>query len=68
MASLEDGGPAATAGILVGDTVVAVDGVVVTGPDSLRHALNSRPGKTVKVTLLRGGQKLEVELALGSRS
>jgi S1-C subfamily serine protease len=68
VASLEDGGPAATAGILVGDTVVAVDGVVVTGPDSLRHALNSRPGKTVKVTLLRGGQKLEVELALGSRS
>jgi S1-C subfamily serine protease len=68
VASLEDGGPAATAGILVGDTLVDVDGVAVTGPDSLRHVLYSRPGKTVKVTLLRGGQKVEVDLALGSRS
>jgi len=68
VASLEDGGPAATAGILVGDILVEVDGEAVSGPDSLRRVLASRPGKQVKVALVRGGQRQEVEVTLGGGS
>jgi S1-C subfamily serine protease len=67
VASLDDGGPAATAGILVGDIITEVDGAAVSGPDSLRHALNSRPGKTVKVVLLRGGAKQDIDITIGTR-
>ena len=68
VANVEDGAPAATAGVLIGDILIEVDGVAITGPDSLRVALGDRPGKTVKIALLRGGNKLEVELALGSKA
>jgi S1-C subfamily serine protease len=68
VASLEDGGPAATAGIIVGDIIVDVDGVTVTGPDTLRTALADRPGKQVKVTILRGGAKSELDVTIGSKA
>ena len=68
VASLEDGGPAAAAGILIGDILVDVDGETVSGPDSLRSVLASRPGKQVKIALVRGGQRQEVEVTLGSHS
>jgi S1-C subfamily serine protease len=64
--SLEDGGPAATAGILVGDIIVEVDGVAVHGPDSLRSALADRPAEPVKVVLIRGGARQELDVALGA--
>ena len=64
--SLEDAGPAATAGILVGDIIVEVDGVAVHGPDSLRSALADRPGKPVKVVLIRGGQRQELDVTLAA--
>ena len=67
VANLDDGGPAAVAGVIVGDILIEVDGLEVTGPDSLRAALGDRPGKTVKLALVRGGTKLELDLALGSR-
>jgi S1-C subfamily serine protease len=67
VASLDDGGPAASAGLQVGDIIVELDGVAVTGPDTLRHALGGRPGKTVRITLLRGGTKLELDVAIGTR-
>jgi S1-C subfamily serine protease len=66
VASLEDGGPAATAGILVGDILVEVDGVPVHGPDSLRSALADRPAKPVKIVLIRGGQRQELDVTLGA--
>jgi S1-C subfamily serine protease len=68
VASVEDGGPAATAGILVGDVIAEVDGETVTGPDTLRGVLASRPGKQVKVVLIRAGQRQEIDVALGSQS
>jgi serine protease DegQ len=67
VASLEDGGPAAAAGIIVGDIVVAIDGQPVGGPDTLRGVLGDLAGKTVKVALLRGGVKQEIDVAIGSR-
>jgi S1-C subfamily serine protease len=67
VASIEDGGPAAAAGVLVGDLVVELDGVAIADPDDLRTALGDRPGKAVKLVLLRGGQRIELDVTLGSR-
>jgi S1-C subfamily serine protease len=67
VASLEDGGPAAAAGIIVGDIITEVDGVAVKGPDSLRSVLGDRPGKQVKVAIVRGGAKQELDVTIGSR-
>ncbi|MEO8548349.1 MAG: trypsin-like peptidase domain-containing protein [Kofleriaceae bacterium] len=68
IASLEDGGPAAQAGLLVGDIITTIDGAAVDGPDALREVLNSRPGKQVKVSILRAGQPQELDVTIGSRS
>lgn len=67
VASLEDGGPAATAGIIVGDIITEVDGVAVKGPDSLRGVLGDRPGKQVKIAIVRGGAKQELDVTIGTR-
>jgi len=68
VASLEDGGPAATAGIIVGDIITEIDGEAVTGPDTLRSVLADRPGKQAKVTIVRGGAKQQLDVTIGSKS
>jgi S1-C subfamily serine protease len=65
VASIEDGGPAATAGLLVGDIIVEIDGVAVTGPDTLRTVLGDRPGAQVKIAIVRGGARQELDATLG---
>ena len=67
VASLEDGGPAAAAGIIVGDIITEIDGVAVHGPDSLRSVLGDRPGKQVKVSIVRGGAKQEIDVTIGTK-
>jgi len=67
VANVEDGAPAATAGILVGDIIVEVASTPVTDPDSLRLALGDRPGETVALTVLRGGAPHVLSVTLGSR-
>lgn len=67
VANVEDGAPAAAAGILVGDIIVEVATTPVTDPDSLRLALGDRPSETVALTVLRGGVKHVVSVSLGSR-
>lgn len=68
VASLEDGGPAAMAGVIVGDIIVDIAGAAISGPDRLRTVLQDRPGEPVKVTLLRGGAKHELSITLGSKA
>jgi len=68
VANVEDGGPAATAGILVGDMIVEAAGAQITGPDSLRTALQDRPGETIKIVLVRGGVRQELDVTLGSKA
>jgi serine protease DegQ len=67
-ASVEDGAPAATAGVQVGDVIVEVGGTPVGDPDSLRLALGDRPGETVELVVLRGGAKQTLSATLGSRA
>lgn len=68
VANVEDGGPAATAGVLVGDVIIEAAGTAVTGPDSLRRILNDRPGETIKLALLRAGTRRELDVPLGSKA
>ena len=65
---LEEGGPAATGGLLVGDILVAVDGEAVGDPDDLFSALSSdRVGKSLPVEVLRGGRPETVHVTVGER-
>jgi len=59
---LAEGGPASRAGITLGDTVLALDGV----PPWQRFPLyTDGPGGAVRVTLVRHGEEIEVALVLG---
>jgi S1-C subfamily serine protease len=54
---VQDGGPAAAAGLAVGDVVLSLDGRPVAGVDDLVRLLDGdRIGATVEVAFLRGGQ------------
>ncbi len=65
---LEEGGPAANGGLLVGDILVAVGGQPVSDPDDLFAALGSDTvGKTVEVEILRGGRPETVNVTVGER-
>ena len=61
-------GPAAEAGIQVGDVIVAVAGGEVTGNSSLQERLlEHEPEETVEVAVVRGTETLTVEVTLGVR-
>ena len=62
------GGPAATAGVLVGDLVVALDGHDVASPEELFDLLlGDRVGRQVPLRVVRGGAELELPLTIGER-
>ncbi len=67
VASLEEGGPAATAGMLVGDIITELDGEPVRGPDSLRSVLADRSARPVTLVLVRGGARQELDVTIGTR-
>jgi serine protease Do len=61
-------GPAETAGITLGDTLLTLDGKSLAEVDDLKAALTAdRIGKPVKVTYLRGGQLATVDVIVGER-
>jgi putative serine protease PepD len=61
------GGPAAKAGIKVGDVITAVDGKETPAPDALATVLAAKkPGETVTLTLVgQDGKKRTVKVTLG---
>jgi S1-C subfamily serine protease len=62
------GSPAATAGILVGDIVVALDNHPVESPEDLFDLLHGdRVGRSVPLRILRGGQTIDVPIVVGER-
>ena len=66
--SLETGGPAAKAGVLVGDIFVAVGGRAVAETEDLQGALESTaPGQTVEAGILRGGDSRKIKITVGER-
>lgn len=59
-------GPAATAGLKVGDVIVQIDTIPVTNVQTLGDALLSKsPGDTVAVKIYRGSQQMTVNVTLG---
>jgi S1-C subfamily serine protease len=65
---VEPGGPAANAGILLGDIVVRIDGSELKGAHGLLAALDSeKVGQSVTVDVVRGGTLVQVNVVVGER-
>jgi serine protease Do len=65
VSSVEKGTPAANAGIVAGDVIVAVDGKpVAKAVDASRSIGEMKPGQTAKISLLREGQPKELSMVL----
>jgi 2-alkenal reductase len=79
---IEPNGPAARAGLLAGsvstdisglfsggDLITAIDGVpVMTFSDLLKYLMNNKkPGDTVTLTVIRGGEEKQIQLTLDKR-
>jgi putative serine protease PepD len=59
---------AAKGGLRSGDSVIAVDGAALEGADSLVARIRAlHPGSTVTLTVVRGGDKTDVKITLGTR-
>jgi membrane-associated protease RseP (regulator of RpoE activity) len=68
VAKVEEGSPAAAAGIQVGDVLTAVDGKPVVGPHNLALAIREKKaGESVNVDFLRDGNALAVSVAVEER-
>jgi S1-C subfamily serine protease len=66
--NVEPEGPADKAGLLLGDVVVAFDGVTVGEMEDVQSALGAGSvGRAVKTKLIRGGQLVEAEIIVGER-
>jgi S1-C subfamily serine protease len=66
--AVTDGGPAAQAGVLVGDLILGLDGSDVTSPEDLFDLLlGDRVGREVPLRLVRGGSELQLPVRIGER-
>ncbi|HMM28998.1 MAG TPA: trypsin-like peptidase domain-containing protein [Aggregatilineaceae bacterium] len=69
LVSVEPDSPAGRAGLLLGDTIVALAGERVRHLDDLQAILSGdRVGQTVTVRIVRGGQAQEREVTIGERA
>jgi S1-C subfamily serine protease len=69
IASVEPGSPADSGGLMLGDTIVALDGHPVHHMDDLLALLGGdRAGKAVPVRVVRGGQVQDVTVTIGERA
>jgi S1-C subfamily serine protease len=68
LAGVGDDSPAARAGLLVGDIVVAVGGRPVPTPEALRDLLGAEQiGSRLRLVLLRGGARHELSCEVGEQ-
>jgi S1-C subfamily serine protease len=67
--SVEPDGPAASAGLLVGDVIVKLRGRPVEDVDDLADALwaNDAVGRTLDLDLVRGGERVKADVLIGER-
>ncbi len=66
--SLEPGAPAATAGVIIGDVLTALDGKPVQDTDDVQSHLGpDRVGQSLNASILRGGKGIELTITPGER-
>jgi S1-C subfamily serine protease len=66
--SLEPEGPAARAGVLIGDILVELGGAAVSDTEDIQGALESRTvGQPVEAVFLRGGVSRKITITVGER-
>ena len=66
--SLEAEGPAAKAGVLIGDVVVSLGGTAVDDTDDIQTVLEKHAaGQTIQAGLVRGGVALAIGIVIGER-
>jgi S1-C subfamily serine protease len=66
--SVEPGGPAATAGVLVGDILVSLAGTAVEDTDDIQGVLESHAvGQAVEAGVVRGGESRTISITAGER-
>jgi S1-C subfamily serine protease len=67
--SLEPEGPAAKAGVLIGDVVVSLGGATVEDTDDIQSVLERHAvGQTVSAGLVRGGAAQTIGIVIGERT
>ena len=65
--TVTSGSPADQAGIRAGDLIIGVDGTTIRSFDELRGLISSHsPGETVSVTVVRNGERMNLEVTLGT--
>jgi len=65
---VEAGGPADSAGVLLGDILLEMDGRAFGELDDLSEALAKKgAGQEVQTSLIRGGQRLQLTIQVGNR-
>ena len=68
LVTVDENGPAGSAGFTLGDIIVAIDGQPVEGLESLRGQLaGDRVGTSIAVTFLRGGATREQSVTIGEQ-
>jgi S1-C subfamily serine protease len=66
--SVEPDGPAGKAGVLFGDVIVALEGAAVSNIRDLQAFLEPESvGKTIPVSMIRGGKTIEINVTVGER-
>ncbi len=66
--SVEEGSPAQTAGIFMGDTLVGAGGASITNPDDLFMVLTDDViGKDIELQIIRGGDVMTVNATVGTK-
>jgi S1-C subfamily serine protease len=65
---VEPGAPASGAGVLLGDVLLDLDGTPFNDLDDVHTVLDRKgAGQEIQANLIRGGQKTQVTIKIGTR-